>query len=117
MTAKIQDKLFYPIGEVVKRYNVAISTLHYWEKEFNELKPQRNKKGNRLYTEKDILLLDSIYFLIKEKGYTIKGAREKLRIDRKKLEKNMVIRSKLLNIRKLLMDIKKSLDDELKKGQ
>ena len=108
------DKLFYSIGEVVKRYNIPVSTLHYWEKEFTELKPHRNKKGNRLYTEDDILLLDTIYFLVKEKGYTIKGAKERLKADRVTQEKNARIRNSLLNIRALMMEMKESLDEAIK---
>jgi DNA-binding transcriptional MerR regulator len=115
MAAPKYDKLFYSIGEVVKRYNIPVSTLHYWEKEFSELKPHRNKKGNRMYTEDDILLLDTIYFLVKEKGYTIKGAKERLKTDRITQEKNAKIRNSLLNIRALMLEMKESLDEAIKK--
>lgn len=115
MAAPKYDKLFYSIGEVVKRYNIPVSTLHYWEKEFSELKPHRNKKGNRMYTEDDILLLDTIYFLVKEKGYTIKGAKDRLKADRVSQEKNARIRNSLLNMRALMLEMKESLDDAIKK--
>ena len=105
------------MSEVVKRYNVPVSTLHYWEKEFTELKPHRNKKGNRMYTEDDILLLDTIYFLVKEKGYTIKGAKERLKADRVTQEKNARIRNSLLNIRALMLEMKESLEAEIKRRE
>ncbi|PLW95355.1 MAG: MerR family transcriptional regulator [Marinilabiliales bacterium] len=117
MSAPKYEKLFYSMSEVVKRYDLPVSTLHYWEKEFTELKPKRNKKGNRMYTEDDILLLDTIYFLVKEKGYTIKGAKERLKADRITQEKNARIRNSLLNIRALMLEMKESLEAEIKKRE
>lgn len=110
MAESKDSKLFYSIGEVTERYKVQPSTLHFWEKQFPELQPKRNKKGNRFYTEQDILLLDTIYYLTKEKGYTLKGARERLKADRKKLERSATIRSTLLRMREFLVEIKKELD-------
>jgi DNA-binding transcriptional MerR regulator len=104
------SKLFYSIGELTERYKVQPSTLHFWEKQFPELQPKRNKKGNRFYTEQDILLLDTIYYLTKDKGYTIKGARERLKTDRKKLERNATIRSTLVQMRDFLKELQKELD-------
>jgi len=75
-------KLYYPIGEVADMFNVNSSLLRFWEKEFNDIKPKKNKKGNRLYTVKDIKKLEEIYGLVKLKGYTLEGA--KLRIKEKK---------------------------------
>ena len=72
------EKLYYPIGEVATMFNVSTSLLRYWEKEFDVLKPRKNKKGNRLFTKKDIENLQLIYHLVKERGYTLEGAKQQL---------------------------------------
>lgn len=73
------NKLYYSIGEVSKMFNVNSSLIRFWEKEFAVLKPKKNKKGNRLFTQKDVDNLTLIYHLVKEKGYTLEGAKKKLR--------------------------------------
>ena len=72
-------KLYYSIGEVADMFNVNASLIRFWEKEFNEIKPKKNKKGNRLFTKKDIEKLKIIYQLVKVEGYTLEGAKLKLR--------------------------------------
>ena len=72
------DKLFYPIGEVAKRYNVNVSLIRFWEKEFDILSPKKNKKGNRLFRKKDIDNLDIIFHLVKERGFTLEGAKKEI---------------------------------------
>ena len=67
------DKLFYSIGEVAKKYNVNVSLIRFWEKEFDILKPKKNKKGNRMFTKKDMQNLDVIFHLVKERGFTLEG--------------------------------------------
>ena len=66
---------YYRISQVSKMLNIPASTLRYWEKEFKQLKPLKSKNGIRYYNEKDIELLKKIIFMIKEKGYTIDGAK------------------------------------------
>ena len=78
-------KLYYSIGEVADIFEVNTSLIRFWEKEFNSIKPKKNKKGNRLFTSKDILKIETIYYLVKEKGYTLDGARNELK------NKNVVI--------------------------
>ena len=78
-------KLYYSIGEVADIFEVNTSLIRFWEKEFNSIKPKKNKKGNRLFTSKDILKIETIYYLVKEKGYTLDGARNELK------KKNVVI--------------------------
>jgi DNA-binding transcriptional MerR regulator len=102
------SKLYYSIGEITRRYDIRPSTLHFWEKQFPELKPKRNKKGNRFYTEDDLRLLEMIYYLTKIKGYTLKGAREKIKSDRKAIERNAVIASTLINIKSFLSELNDS---------
>ena len=77
--SKITDiqltKLYYSIGEVADMFDVNASLIRFWEKEFTLIKPKKNKKGNRLFTPKDILNFNKIYSLVKEQGYTLEGAK------------------------------------------
>lgn len=72
-------KLYYSIGEVADMFEVNTSLIRFWEKEFKQLKPKKNKKGNRLFTVKDIDKLNSIYILVKEQGFTLDGAKSQLK--------------------------------------
>ena len=76
---KIPDKLFFSIGEVSKITDVEPHILRYWEQEFNEVKPKRNKKGERNYTRKDIETILKLKTLLYNDLYTLKGAKRKLR--------------------------------------
>lgn len=71
-------KLYYSIGEVADMLEVNTSLIRFWEKEFPAIKPKKTKKGNRLYTPKEIARIDRIYVLVKENGYTLDGARKAL---------------------------------------
>ena len=75
MKINLPDKLYYSIGEVARAFDVNTSLIRYWEQEFPILKPKKNKKGNRYFTPEDIKNLKIIYHLVKEKGYTLDGAR------------------------------------------
>ena len=103
------EKLFYPIGEVAKIFDVSVSSIRYWEKEFNILKPKKNKKGNRMFTKKDLDNLSIIYHLIKERGFTLEGAKKKLRDNKKDTIDNIEIITHLKNIRKFLVDFRQEL--------
>lgn len=72
-------KLYYSIGEVSEMFDVNASLIRFWEKEFAVLKLKKNKKGNRLFTVKDIHNLERIYDLVKNKGFTLDGAKRKLK--------------------------------------
>ena len=72
-------KLYYSIGEVAQIFNVNTSLIRFWEKEFPALKPKKNNKGNRLFTTKEIIKIQQIYNLVKEKGYTLDGAKKALK--------------------------------------
>ncbi len=109
MTLTKDQKLFYSIGEVTERYGIKPSTLHFWEKQFSELKPRRNKKGNRFYTEDDIVLLDMIYYLTKVKGYTLKGAHERIKSDRKNIERHAAISATLKKLKHFLEELRDSI--------
>ena len=73
------SKLYYSIGEVAEMFDVNTSLIRFWEKEFKAIKPKKNKKGNRLFTEKDIEVIKKIYHLVKEKGFTLEGAKIELK--------------------------------------
>ncbi|MFT7344153.1 MAG: DNA-binding transcriptional MerR regulator [Lentimonas sp.] len=72
-------KLYYSIGEVALMFDVNSSLIRFWEKEFKQINPKKNKKGNRLFTPKDILVFASIYSLVKEEGRTLEGAKAALK--------------------------------------
>jgi DNA-binding transcriptional MerR regulator len=73
------EKLYYTIGEVAQMFNVNTSHIRFWSKEFEVIRPATNKKGNRLYTQSDIENFKKIYHLVKEKGFTLKGAKSELK--------------------------------------
>ena len=79
MQINLPDKRYYKIGEVAKAFDVNTSLIRFWENEFDVLKPKKNKKGNRLFTPEDLENLKMIYFLVKEKGFTLEGAKKKLK--------------------------------------
>ncbi len=100
------EKVFYSIGEVAELFDLPTSTLRYWEQEFTVLKPKRNKKGTRYYTKKDIENLRLIHHLVKERGMTLKGAKQKIRENREDLDNSHEIVKKLQHIRSLLVRIR-----------
>ena len=86
---KETEKLYYSITEVAEMFDVNSSLIRYWEKEFTIIKPHKNKKGNRMFTAADIEAFRKIYHLVKERGYTLQGAREKIKQNREDIEKNV----------------------------
>jgi len=113
MHTKLPDKLYYKIGEIAKAFNVKTSLIRYWEKEFKTLHPKKNKNGSRLFTKKDVASLQHIYHLVKEKGYTLDGAKHKIREKRAEgsdeLSKNQSVILRLENIKNELMQIRNQL--------
>ena len=103
------DKLFYSIGEVAKKYEVNVSLIRFWEKEFDILKPKKNKKGNRMFTKTDIDNLDIIFHLVKERGFTLDGAKKKLKENKKDTIDNIAIVNKLKEIRSFLTSLLEEL--------
>jgi DNA-binding transcriptional MerR regulator len=103
------EKLYFSISEVAEKFNLAPSALRFWEKEFDTIKPFKNKKGNRFYTEEDINHLALINHLVKERGLTLKGAKAKIRENKDEVEHNYEIVQKLQEIKQYLIDIKETL--------
>jgi len=103
------EKLYYSIGEVSIMFGVNTSLIRFWEKEFDIIQPKKNKKGNRLFTKSDIENLKIIHHLVKERGYTLQGAKDKLKDNKDDVMENVEVVKRLENIRSFLMEIKKSL--------
>ena len=103
------EKLYYTIGEVAGMFNVNTSLIRFWEKEFDIIKPKKNKKGNRFFTQKDIDNFHIIYHLVKENGMTLKGAKKKIKENKEDTEHNFEIIKSLESIKDMLIDVRESL--------
>tara|TARA_B100001142_G_scaffold180548_1_gene180167 strand:+ start:1545 stop:1865 length:321 start_codon:yes stop_codon:yes gene_type:complete len=103
------EKLFYKISEAAEMFSVNISAIRFWEKEFEILKPKKNKKGNRLFTPKDIKNLKIIHHLLKERGFTVEGAKRKLKENKTDTINNIEIVSHLKDIRGFLVNLREEL--------
>lgn len=101
-------KRYYTIGEVSKITSLSSSLLRFWETEFKELRPKKGSGGKRQYTQEDIGVICQIHKLLKEKGYTIEGAKASLKEALKEEVKIRTLRSKLEKIKSELLRIKKS---------
>lgn len=110
MHVNLPDKLYYGIGEVAEAFGVNTSLIRFWEKEFDAIKPKKNAKGNRKFTKEDIKNLELIFHLVKERGFTLEGAKIHLKEEksRKTLSNFDVIR-KLEHIRSQLIKLKQEL--------
>ncbi|MFD2725377.1 MerR family transcriptional regulator [Hyunsoonleella rubra] len=109
MHIELPEKRYYGIGEVAKAFGVNTSLIRFWEKEFDILKPKKNAKGNRKFTPEDIKNLKFIYHLVKERGFTLEGAKTHLKEDKKEALSNFDIINKLENIKTQLIKIKEHL--------
>jgi DNA-binding transcriptional MerR regulator len=103
-------KLFYPIGEVARMFNVNTSLIRFWETEFDIIKPKKNKKGNRLFTQADVDNFHVIFHLVKERGFTLEGAKKKLKENKEETFNNAEIVKRLKNIRGFLVEIKNEVE-------
>ncbi|AYN66724.1 MerR family transcriptional regulator [Euzebyella marina] len=109
MQIELPEKRYYGIGEVAKAFGVNTSLIRFWEKEFDALKPKKNAKGNRKFTPQDIDNLKLIYHLVKERGFTLDGAKTHLKENRQKTLDNYEIIDKLERIKSELIKIKEQL--------
>jgi DNA-binding transcriptional MerR regulator len=100
------EKVIFSIGEVAKMMNVETTVIRYWENQFEALKPQKNKKGNRLFTRNDIEVVKLIHHLVKERGLTIKGAKQKLKENPDGTAHDFEIVKKLQEIKQELIEIR-----------
>lgn len=104
----LYSKQYYPIGEVAAMFRVNISLIRFWENEFDILKPRKNRKGDRFFRPDDVKNLKLIYFLLKERKYTISGAKSFIKSGKKVNERFEAIES-LKNIRSMLLELKAGL--------
>lgn len=104
------EKLFYSITEVADLFKVNASLIRFWEKEFEFLKPRKTAKGNRTYTQKDIENIGLVYHLVKEKGFTLQGAKDKLKEKpAKEMNKNTEVLKSLNKLKSFLQELKGQL--------
>ena len=106
---KIPNKKYFTISEASKLCVVKQHTLRFWEKEFDILKPKKNKKGNRMFTKKDMRNLDIIYHLVKERGFTLEGAKKKLKENKSDTIDNITIINKLKELKSFLVEMRNEL--------
>ena len=102
-------KLYYPIGEVAVWFNVNTSLIRYWEKEFKQLQPRKTRKGDRSFRAQDIEFLKQIYYLLREKKYSIEGAKNYLKNNKEKADKDISLLNSLKDIKTFLVSLKASL--------
>lgn len=109
MHIDLPEKRYFKIGEVAKAFNVNASLIRFWENEFDVIRPKKNAKGNRLFTQEDIKNLQLIFHLVKEKGFTLEGAKNKLKENPEKTTSNHDIIVRLDSIKNELVQIKNQL--------
>lgn len=109
MNINLPEKLYYGIGEVAKAFGVNTSLIRFWEKEFDVLQPKKNAKVNRKFTPKDIKNLELIFHLVKQRGFTLEGAKTHLKDNKGGTLENFDIIRKLENVKSELLKIKDQL--------
>ncbi|MCH2489398.1 MAG: MerR family transcriptional regulator [Flavobacteriales bacterium] len=109
MHIDLPEKRYYSIGEVAEAFDVNTSLIRFWEKEFDALQPKKNAKGNRKFTPDDIKNLELIYHLVKERGFTLEGAKIHLKESKQKTLDTFEIIRKLEGIKSELLKIKDQL--------
>ncbi len=109
MHIDLPEKRYYSIGELAKAFDVNTSLLRFWEKEFDILKPKKNAKGNRMFTPEDVKNLRLLFHLIKERGFTLDGAKDYIKAKPKESLDNFEIIRKLEAIKSTLIHIKNEL--------
>lgn len=106
---KAIEKKYYSIGEVAAMFNVATSLIRFWETEFDLIKPKKNRKGNRQFTKEDIENVKLIYHLVKERGFTLQGAKDMLKNSSGDLKDKMDLIDSLTQVKEFLVDLRKNI--------
>lgn len=106
------EKLFYSIGEVAEMFDVNTSLIRFWEKEFDVIKPKKNKKGNRLFTKEDLENFHLIYNLVKVRGMTLAGAKKKMKENKADIHDDFEIIQTLTQIKEMLIEIRDEIESE-----
>lgn len=105
------EKMYWSIGEVAEIFDVSTSLLRFWEKEFDILQPKKNRKGDRFFTQKDMENLRIIYHLVKERGFTLKGAKQQLRENKEQTVEKVRIIESLEKVKGFLQELKGQLEE------
>lgn len=103
------EKHFYNIGEVADMFGVNASLIRFWDKEFDSIKPYKNKKGNRLFTKENIEEVRLVFHLVKERGMTLKGAAQKIKENKEDTLQEHALVMRLKDIKAMLLEIKEEL--------
>jgi len=103
------EKIYWSIGELANEFQVAPSLLRHWEKEIDMIKPYKSEKGTRYYSRKDIEIIRTVHYLVKEKGYTLKGAEEAIKSSFMKESSDACLVNTLTKLKELLLEIKENL--------
>lgn len=106
---KVIEKKYFTIGEVAEKFNVATSLIRFWETEFSILKPKKNRKGNRQFTKDDIENVQLIFHLVKERGYTLQGAKDILKNESDAVKDKMEMIDSLNNVKSFLLEMRAKL--------
>ncbi len=105
------EKKYYTIGEVAEDLGVATSLIRFWEGEFDIIKPKKNRKGNRQFTKEDIKNVKLIYHLVKEKGYTLQGARDFIKSDANAAISKIELINSLKKVREFLVNLRQEVSE------
>ena len=105
------EKVFFSIGEIAGMVGVTPPTIRYWESNFDELSPQKTSKGTRLFSQEDLETVKFIHHLVKERGMTIKGAKQKIKDNRQETIDNWEIVSRLQKVKEELIGIRNEMED------
>jgi len=108
--AILNQKLYYSISEVAGWFNVATSQIRYWENEFDILQPRKNRKGDRLFRVQDVKNLQLIYYLLRNRKFSIEGAKEYLKGNLNKAHINQQLAESLSKFRSFLLELKANLE-------
>ncbi|MFC6098572.1 MerR family transcriptional regulator [Olivibacter domesticus] len=103
------NKLYYTMGEVTQMFGVNASQIRFYEREFDIIQPKKNKKGNRLFTPEDIENFKIIFNLVKNKGYTLQGARDYLKTNKTQAKENQRVIDSLEKLKQFLVEVKERL--------
>jgi DNA-binding transcriptional MerR regulator len=103
------EKLYYTMGEVTQLFDVNASQIRYYEREFEILQPKKNKKGNRLFSPEDVENLKIIFSLLKDKGFTLQGAKDYLRSNKTEVKENQKVIESLERLKQFLLEVKEKL--------
>lgn len=104
-------KLYYSIGEVSEMTDLEQHVLRYWESEFEQLKPRKNRAGRRVYTEEDIAMVRRVHYLLKDEKYTIEGAKQVLDRESEMGDAEKSLKDDLIEMRSFLTDLLSLLDE------